>query len=111
GRAPFHEDGLDELIAAGVSRGRLSGTADIESALNGADVSLIAVGTPSVDGRIDLRHVEAAACEIGKLLPKLDRYHVVILKSTCVPGTADTTMRSILERESGMTIGQFGLAM
>ncbi|WP_137045775.1 UDP-glucose/GDP-mannose dehydrogenase family protein [Pseudolabrys sp. FHR47] len=111
GQAPFHEDGLNALISQALADGRLTGTTDLRAALTDADVSIIAVGTPSTGGRIDLSAVEQAARDVGRLLPALGRYHTVVLKSTCVPGTADTMLRSVLERESGLTAGAFGLCM
>lgn len=111
GRPPFHEPGLEAVIAAARAAGRLSGTTDLAAALQGSAVSIIAVGTPSVDGRIDLSDVEAAGRAIGALLPGLGGYHTVVLKSTCVPGTTDSLLRAALETASGMVLGQFGLCM
>ena len=111
GRAPFHEDGLNELIADGIAAGCLSGTTDLGAALAESEVSIIAVGTPAVDGRIDLSAVETVGRQIGRLLPAMGRFHTVVLKSTCVPGTADTVLRRALEEESDMKAGEFGLCM
>lgn len=111
GRAPFHEPGLDAIIAAMRAAGRLTGATDLTAALQGSDVSVIAVGTPSTDGRIDLTDVAAAGHAIGALLPGLDRHHTVVLKSTCVPGTTDTVLRQALEEASGLRVGRFGLCM
>jgi UDPglucose 6-dehydrogenase/GDP-mannose 6-dehydrogenase len=110
-RAPFYEPGLDELIARTVGHGRLQGSLDLEQSMTDADISILAVGTPPRNDEIDLGFVAAAGREIGSLLPKLGRYHVVVLKSTCTPGTADTLLRTVLEDASGMKAGQFGLCM
>lgn len=111
GQAPFHEDGLNALISQTLADGRLTGTIDLGAAMTDADVSIIAVGTPSTGGRIDLSAVEQAGRDIGRLLPTIGRYHTVVLKSTCVPGTADTMLRSVLEQEAGLKAGAFGLCM
>ncbi len=111
GKAPFFEPELDALIARAVERGLLSGTTDLAAALPGAEVSIIAVGTPSVDGRIDLSQVESAGREIGGLLASVGSHHTVVLKSTCVPGTTDTLLRGALEAASGWSAGDFGLCM
>ena len=42
--------------------------------------------------------------EIGNLLPTLGHYHVVVVKSTVVPTTTDTVVRSELEAASGMVV-------
>jgi UDPglucose 6-dehydrogenase/GDP-mannose 6-dehydrogenase len=75
-------------------------------------MTLIAVGTPAKDGRIDLRHVEAAADDIGKALRTSSRYHTVVVKSTVIPGTTAGTVRQHLEKSSGKRAGvDFGLGM
>jgi UDPglucose 6-dehydrogenase/GDP-mannose 6-dehydrogenase len=76
------------------------------------DVTFIAVGTPAVGGRIDLSFVERCASQIGTALARKDSYHVVVVKSTVVPGTTDTLVRECLERSSGKRAGRdFGLGM
>lgn len=111
GRAPFFEPGLDALIQRTAGAGRLTGTTDLAQAMRGADLSMIAVGTPSVRGHIDLSAVTAAAAQIGALLPTLDRYHTVILKSTCVPGTTDGVLLPALQAASGLPADRFGLCV
>jgi UDPglucose 6-dehydrogenase len=49
GRAPLHEPGLDELLAAEVGAGRLSFTTDPAEALAGADVLWVTFDTPVND--------------------------------------------------------------
>lgn len=111
GRAPFYEPGLDLVIGAMAVAGRLSGTTDLAAALQGAEISIIAVGTPSIHGRIDLTDVAAAGRAIGALLPALPQRHTVVLKSTCVPGTTDTLLRQALLEASGLPADRFGLCM
>jgi len=111
GRAPFFEPGLDTVIQRTTAAGRLRGMTDLGTAMRGADISMIAVGTPSVGGSIDLSAVTAAAAQIGAHLPNLDRYHTVILKSTCVPGTTDGVLLPALLAASGLPAGSFGLCM
>ncbi|GAA0541927.1 UDPglucose 6-dehydrogenase [Rhizomicrobium palustre] len=86
GVIPIYEPGLDEVVAANVKAGRLSFTTDLASAMPSADAVFIAVGTPSRrgDGHADLSYVYAAAEEIAKYL---DRYMVVVTKSTVPVGT------------------------
>ena len=92
--------------------GRLSASTSLEHGLKGSDVSIIAVGTPSNETGIDLGFVRQAARDIGEQLPRLGSYHVVVVKSTVVPTTTDTVVRSELEAVSGLVSGRdFGLAM
>jgi UDPglucose 6-dehydrogenase len=73
---------------------------------------LLAVGTPSEDGVIDLKYIRAAAAEIGSILRDRDDYVSVIVKSTVIPGTTDTVVRDGNRGASGKTLGQgFGLGM
>jgi UDPglucose 6-dehydrogenase/GDP-mannose 6-dehydrogenase len=111
GRAPIHEAGLPDLLARNVGT-RLKATTDLRAAVAHTDVTLIAVGTPAVDGRIDLRHVARAAEEIGAAIGEKAGYHVLAVKSTVVPGTTDGIVRERAEAASGKRAGRdFGLGM
>jgi UDPglucose 6-dehydrogenase len=86
GEVPIHEPGLPELIGRNMRTGRLSFTTHLPEAVAGADVVLIAVGTPPTpDGSADLRQVLAAADGIGRALTGPA---VVATKSTVPVGTA-----------------------
>ena len=110
-QAPIHEIGLPELLKKNVGT-RLRATADLATAVQNSDITLIAVGTPAVNGKIGLHFIERAASEIGAALKLKAGYHVVVVKSTVVPGTTDTVVRRELERASGKRAGvDFGLGM
>ena len=111
GRAPIFEIGLAELLKRHVGQ-RLTATTDLASAVRQAEATFIAVGTP-FDGRnIDLTAVLTVARQIGIALRGSPGYHLVVVKSTVVPGTTDTHVRAALEAASGSTAGSdFGLAM
>ncbi|NDC10666.1 MAG: UDP-glucose/GDP-mannose dehydrogenase family protein, partial [Oxalobacteraceae bacterium] len=109
--APIHEEGLQELIERQVREGRLTATTRLDEAMVGADVSMIAVGTPFDGAHIDLVYVKAAASQIGACLPR-DRFHVVCVKSTVVPGTTTDVVGPLLEAASGLKAEiDFGLCM
>ena len=110
-QSPIYEPGLQELIAPVVSSGNLVATTALKAAVQEAEVSLIAVGTPLGDKGIDLDYVKSSALEIGAVLKEKTDYHVVCVKSTVVPATTDTLVRGILEAASGKRAGEFGLAM
>ena len=111
GECPIHEDGLPELMA-GVLGSRFSATTDLEHAVQSSDMTLIAVGTPFGEERIDLGQIESAARSIGEAMATKDGYHVVAVKSTVVPGTTEDVVLPILEASSGKTAGpDFGVGM
>ncbi len=96
GRCPIHEPGLPQLLADNLAAGRLAFTTDYAEGLDGAEVVLIAVGTPAdEDGSADVQHVLAAARMIGR---NLRGPAVVATKSTVPVGTTDRVKR-ILEEE------------
>ena len=99
------------LLAKAIGK-TLTVTADIEKAVHETDITLIAVGTP-FDGRvIDLQYIEAVSADIGKALATKDSYHIVVVKSTVVPGTTDRVVKPLLEHHSGRRAGSdFGVGM
>ncbi|HEY7162723.1 MAG TPA: UDP-glucose/GDP-mannose dehydrogenase family protein [Acidobacteriota bacterium] len=95
GKIPFYEPGLEELVKRNMDDHRLSFTTDLPSAVKKADVIFIAVGTPSkANGETDLSQVEAAAEGIGNAL---DRYKVIVNKSTVPVGTVNI-VKNIIEK-------------
>ncbi|MEN6537453.1 MAG: nucleotide sugar dehydrogenase, partial [Bryobacteraceae bacterium] len=111
GVPPFYERGLGELLSRHVP-GRLRATSDLEAAVLGSDLTLVAVGTPDNGRHIDLSAIETACTEVGKALQRKASYHVVVVKSTVVPGTTERLVLRTLEASSGKTAGaSFGLGM
>ena len=112
GRPPIHEIGLDNLLRAARDKGMLSATTDAKTAILDSDVTLICVGTPTVDGRMDMSQIVAAAKEIGSALASKRGYHVVAVKSTVLPGTTEGPVKAAIESHSGKKVGDgWGLCM
>ncbi len=88
GGLTLYEDGMEELFRKNVAAGALSFTTDMESAVKGADIVMLAVGTPPhpVTKEADLKYIYAAAEELAGYL---DGYTVVATKSTVPVGTGD----------------------
>jgi UDPglucose 6-dehydrogenase len=93
GEMPIFEPGLTELVAANHAAGRLHFTTDAAQGIAHGQIVFIAVGTPpDEDGSADLRHVLTVARTIGRYI---DRYTVVVNKSTVPVGTADRVREAI----------------
>lgn len=100
GAMSIYEPGLDDLVASNTKAGRLSFSTDIASAVRGAQVVFIAVGTPSRrgDGHADLTYVYTAAREIARAI---DGFTVIVTKSTVPLGTGDEVERIMREENPG----------
>lgn len=113
GRSPVVEPGLDELVYQGVQSGRLQATVDSMDAVLNSQISLVCVGTPSNDnGSLKLQYVDNVCREIGEALKVKKDYHVVVIRSTVLPGTVQDRLIPILEEHSGLIAGKdFGVCM
>ncbi len=113
GESPIYEPHLQEYLKDSLAKGKLRATTEMKEAIERTDVSFIAVGTPSrKDGSIDLSFIESVSRQIGEVLRTKSSYHVVVVKSTVVPGTTDGVVLRNLERASGKRAGKdFGLCM
>jgi UDPglucose 6-dehydrogenase len=104
GILPIFEPGLEPLVTRNVAEGRLRFTTDLGRAVEHGDVVFIAVGTPpGEDGSADLQHVLAVAATIGR---HLNRFKVVVTKSTVPVGTAEKVRTAV----RAVTSGDFAVA-
>ena len=116
GRTPVVEERIGEIVAEVVAAGRLTVTDDVTAAVHATDLSLVCVGTPSApNGSLDTSYLERAAREIGDALrsrPAEAGRHVVVFRSTMLPGTCLGVLVPLLEEASGLVAGQdFGVAV
>lgn len=110
-RSPIFEAGLDDLLHRHVGQ-QLTATTDLGAAVAASDLTFIAVGTPFNGVAIDLSAVLGASRQVGDALRRKPGYHVVVVKSTVVPGTTDTAVVPALEAASGKKAGvDFGVGM
>ncbi len=97
GEIPFVEPRLEELVKRNLDAGRLTFTTRIDDAVPGAEVVILAVGTPAgEDGAADLRFIDDAAAQVGRAL---DGFAVIVTKSTVPVGTADR-IRALIAAET-----------
>jgi GDP-mannose 6-dehydrogenase len=111
GRSPIIEEGLSELIAKGVASGRILATDDATHAIHNSDISIICVGTPShINGSLNLDYIKKVSQEIGAALATKSDYHVIIARSTMLPGSTEEVIIPALEQASGKITGaDFGV--
>ncbi|MFQ5604261.1 MAG: UDP-glucose dehydrogenase family protein [bacterium] len=108
---PIFENGLSELLQKNVNQ-KLRATTDLREAVLNTELSVVAVGTPFNGDTIDLTFIENVSAQIGAALLQKNQYHLVVVKSTVIPGTTDKTVIPILEQYSGKKAGpDFGVGM
>ena len=118
GKSPIVEKDIGEIIYDVVqsdkySPGKLIATTDPETAVQNTELSLICVGTPSNEnGSLKLEYVRRCANDIGLGIAKKTGYHVVVARSTMLPGSVEDVIIKELETASGKQVGvDFGVAM
>lgn len=113
GISPIFEEGMDSLLKEVIQSGKLKATQDLENSVLNSDISFICVGTPSKkDGSIDLSQIRNVSKSIGKYLKKYSGRHVVVVKSTVLPGTAEEVVIPELEENSGLKyVDEFGVCV
>ena len=112
-KSPIVEPGIQHLISDAVSLNRLRATTDPLSAISSSDLSLVCIGTPgNHNGSLDLSFIKRACQQIGQALSSIDRFHIVVFRSTMLPGTIHQTVIPTLEVFSGKQAGRhFGVAI
>jgi GDP-mannose 6-dehydrogenase len=107
GKTPVVEEGMVDLMAGVAASGRVSVTDDVALAVAASELSLICVGTPSAtNGSQDLGATLNVARQLGRALRTKAAPHVLVFRSTLVPGTVEDVLRPILEEESGKRAGE-----
>ena len=100
-KAPFFEPLLDKLLEKNITRKKLIVTSNFEKAVLETDVTFITVGTPSKkDGNINLSYIKNALLLIGPLIKKKKKKHLIVIKSTVLPGTTENFVKKILQKNT-----------
>lgn len=110
GKSPIVELGLSDAVKKAVVTNKLKAT---KSNIAPADISIVCVGTPSNEnGSLKLQYIIKVAEQLGDYLRKIDTYHVVIIRSTVLPGTTNEKIIPIIEKRSKKKAGlDFGICM
>jgi len=113
GQSPIVEWGIADLIGEMRKVGRLHATTDGAEAVSNSDLSLVCVGTPSnSNGSLDLSYIDRVCQEIGDALKGKRNWHIVVMRSTMLPGTIENLVVPTLEAHSGMKAGRdFGVCI
>jgi GDP-mannose 6-dehydrogenase len=111
GITPIIEKDIGEMVASTAAAGRLRATQDVREAVMASEISLICVGTPSqLNGNLDLSYVRRVCEQIGEALREKDGFHVVVARSTMLPGSMRNVVIPTLESYSGKKAGvDFGV--
>lgn len=111
GRPPIIEADIGDIISRNVQAGRLCATSDSAAAIRKTDVSFVCVGTPSqANGNLDLTYIKRVCEQIGAALRNKQTRHVVVIRSTILPGTMHDIVIPELERSSAKQAGtDFGI--
>jgi GDP-mannose 6-dehydrogenase len=111
GHSPIIEAEIGEILSTAARTGRLRATDSVADAVRDTEVSFVCVGTPSqVNGNLDLRYIRRVCEEIGQALRHKTSRHVVVIRSTVVPGTMRDIVIPVLEESSGKKAGDgFGV--
>lgn len=111
GVSTLYEKNLDNILKKTVSKKKFQATTNLDKALKNSSIIIIAVGTPSKNGKIDLSYIKKVSQDIGRYIRKINRFVAVIIKSTVLPGTTDNLVRNEIEKFSSKKLGDFGLGM
>ncbi|MBU1031862.1 UDP-glucose/GDP-mannose dehydrogenase family protein [Patescibacteria group bacterium] len=111
GIAPFYEPKIEQLLKKVTKQNSFEITTDLTKSVIESDVIIIAVGTPTTNNQIDLSYIKKASEQIGKALAQTNKYKVIAVKSTVLPGVTEKIVKPIIEKYSKKKIGEFGLCM
>lgn len=107
GKTPVVEEGMVELMTRVAASGKVTVTTDAKRAVWDSELSLVCVGTPSAaNGSQDQGAILRLAQEIGLAIREKEDRHVVVFRSTLVPGTVEEVLRPIIEVASGKKDGE-----
>ena len=107
GKTPVVEEGMVDLMRSVCQSGKVTATTDVNQAVMGSEISFICVGTPSArNGSQDLTAIERISTQLGEAIKNKSEPHVVVFRSTVIPGTTEGVVREKLEAASEKTDGK-----
>ncbi len=107
GKTPVVEEGMGDLMARVASSGKATVTTNAQLAVHESEISLVCVGTPSAaNGNQDQGAILRLAEDIGRAIGEKREPHVVVFRSTLIPGSVEDVLRPIIEAKSGKKNGK-----
>ncbi len=107
GQSPIVEKDLPELLARAKEKALLKATIKVREAVHATDMSLICVGTPSrANGSLNTNYIERVCEQIGSAIKEKEAGHVLVFRSTMLPGTNKEIIIPRLEKASGKIEGE-----
>lgn len=103
GKSTIFEPGLEELLKEGINKKNIVPTTDLKYAILNSDITFVTVGTPGKeDGNLDMSQIYEVCTKIGEYIELKNSFHIIVIKSTTVPGTNEKVSK-IIENASGKT--------
>jgi len=111
GKSPIIEKDLSPMIEKCAAKGLLSASTDYKEAVHHTDISMICVGTPShANGSLNLTYLSRVCENIGTALREKNAFHVIVVRSTVLPGTVEDVLLPLIEDASGKKVNKdFGI--
>jgi GDP-mannose 6-dehydrogenase len=101
GKPTIIEKDIDKIIDEQYNEGKVRATLDYKDAVDNTEISILCVGTPStLNGHLNLEHIRETARQIGEALESKSEFHIVVIRSTVLPGTNENVC-NIIEESSG----------
>ena len=107
----IYETGLNQMLTNVLEEKRFSAKLILKDTHFDSELVIIAVGTPSENGKINLVYIKQVSVLLGKYIKSNENFVAVVVKSTVIPGTTDTFVRDIIDKNSDKRLGQYGLGM
>lgn len=106
GKAPIVEPELNNIISESVRKGNLLATNNLNQCIMSTEITFVCVGTPSKkNNSLDLHHVEDIVNKIGYIIKNKSDKHVVVIRSTMLPGSMKNLVIPTLEKYSEKKAG------
>ena len=107
GESSIQEPEVSELLFDGYRKNLFLASIDPETGINKCDMIWVCVGTPSMfGGEMDFSHVDAVIKDIGRALRKIKNRPLIVIRSTCSPGTMKNRIKPLLEKESNLIVNK-----